>query len=67
MGLDSPVADSSRLLPPTLLLPLVPGRLGRAWDCATGNGQVAAVLADERTDALLALDEPDFTDGRLPW
>ncbi len=34
--------------PPALfgwLLPLVPDR-GRAWDCATGNGQVAAVLAD---------------------
>ena len=34
--------------PPELyawLLPLVPHRL-RAWDCATGNGQVAAVLAD---------------------
>lgn len=27
------------------LLPQVPGRQ-RAWDCATGNGQVAAVLAD---------------------
>jgi len=27
------------------LLPLVSGR-GRAWDCATGNGQVAVVLAD---------------------
>jgi hypothetical protein len=27
------------------LLPLVGGR-SRAWDCATGNGQVAAVLAD---------------------
>lgn len=27
------------------LLPQVPGR-ERAWDCATGNGQVAAVLAD---------------------
>ncbi len=26
------------------LLPLVPGR-GAAWDCATGNGQVAAALA----------------------
>ena len=26
------------------LLPQVPGRR-RAWDCATGNGQVAAVLA----------------------
>ncbi len=27
------------------LLPLVPGRR-RAWDCATGNGQVAVALAD---------------------
>ena len=39
--------------------------------CPYGDGttgrRVAAVLADERTDALLALDEPDFTDGRLPW
>jgi UDP-N-acetylglucosamine 2-epimerase (non-hydrolysing) len=39
--------------------------------CPYGDGttgpQVAAVLADERTDALLALDEPDFTGGRLPW
>ncbi|SET56274.1 class I SAM-dependent methyltransferase [Hymenobacter actinosclerus] len=35
--------------PPALyqwLLPQVAGR-GRAWDCATGNGQVAAVLAGE--------------------
>jgi len=34
--------------PPELyawLLPQVPNRL-RAWDCATGNGQVATVLAD---------------------
>lgn len=34
--------------PPELyawLLPQVPNRL-RAWDCATGNGQVAVVLAD---------------------
>ncbi|GAB3199050.1 hypothetical protein GCM10027261_28020 [Geodermatophilus arenarius] len=39
--------------------------------CPYGDGttgpQVAAVLADEATDALLALGEPDFTDGRLPW
>jgi UDP-N-acetylglucosamine 2-epimerase (non-hydrolysing) len=39
--------------------------------CPYGDGttgpQVAAVLADERTDALLALTEPNFTDGRLPW
>lgn len=42
-----------------------------AAPCPYGDGttgpQVAAVLADERTDALLALDEPDYTDGRLPW
>jgi UDP-N-acetylglucosamine 2-epimerase (non-hydrolysing) len=42
-----------------------------AAPCPYGDGttgtQVAAVLADERTDALLALTEPDFTDGRLPW
>jgi UDP-N-acetylglucosamine 2-epimerase (non-hydrolysing) len=39
--------------------------------CPYGDGttgvQVAAVLADERTDALLALDEPDFTGDHLPW
>ena len=39
--------------------------------CPYGDGttglQVAAALADERAEALLALDEPDFTDGRLPW
>ena len=39
--------------------------------CPYGDGttgrQVAAVLADDRTDALLALTEPDHTDGRLPW
>ena len=33
----------------------------------TTGAQVAAVLSDERTDDLLALTEPDFTDGRLPW
>jgi UDP-N-acetylglucosamine 2-epimerase (non-hydrolysing) len=39
--------------------------------CPYGDGttgpQVAAILADEATDALLAIEEPDFTDGRLPW
>ncbi len=39
--------------------------------CLYGDGttgaQVAAILADEATDALLAIDEPDYTDGRLPW
>jgi UDP-N-acetylglucosamine 2-epimerase (non-hydrolysing) len=45
--------------------------LAAALPCPYGDGtagvQVAAVLSDERTDALLALDEPDFTDGRRPW
>jgi UDP-N-acetylglucosamine 2-epimerase (non-hydrolysing) len=39
--------------------------------CPYGDGttgrRIAEVLADPRTDALLALPEPDFTDGRLPW
>ena len=39
--------------------------------CPYGDGttgaRIARILADERTDALLALTEPDFTDGRLPW
>ena len=42
-----------------------------ALPCPYGDGttgpQVAAILADPATDALLALEEPDFTDGRLPW
>jgi UDP-N-acetylglucosamine 2-epimerase (non-hydrolysing) len=39
--------------------------------CPYGDGtsgqRIAAVLSDPVTDALLALPEPDFTDGRLPW
>ena len=42
-----------------------------ALPCPYGDGtagvQVAEILGDEGTDALLALTEPDFTDGRLPW
>ena len=42
-----------------------------ALPCPYGDGttgpRVAALLADEATDALLAIEEPDFTDGRLPW
>ena len=34
---------------------------------ASTGARVAAVLADPATDRLLALTEPDFTDGRLPW
>ncbi|RBY84299.1 non-hydrolyzing UDP-N-acetylglucosamine 2-epimerase [Blastococcus sp. TF02A-26] len=50
-----------------------PAELARAASlpCPYGDGttgpQVAAILADEATDALLAIEEPDFTDGRLPW
>ena len=39
--------------------------------CPYGDGttgaRIAEILADEGTSALLALDEPDFTGGRLPW
>jgi UDP-N-acetylglucosamine 2-epimerase (non-hydrolysing) len=39
--------------------------------CPYGDGttgrRIAEILADPRTDDLLALTEPDFTDGRLPW
>ncbi|SEP25056.1 non-hydrolyzing UDP-N-acetylglucosamine 2-epimerase [Trujillonella endophytica] len=42
-----------------------------ALPCPYGDGttgpQVAAILGDPATDALLAIEEPDFTDGRLPW
>lgn len=50
-----------------------PAELARvaALPCPYGDGttgtQVAAVLADPATDALLALDEPDCTDGSRPW
>ena len=49
------------------------GELARidALPCPYGDGttgrQVAAILADPATDALLELVEPDFTDGALPW
>lgn len=49
------------------------GALARiaALSCPYGDGttgtQVAAVLADPATDALLALDEPDCTGGLRPW
>ncbi len=42
-----------------------------ALPCPYGAGdtgfRVAAVLADPATDALLRLDEPDYTDGTRPW
>ena len=42
-----------------------------ALPCPYGDGttgpRVAAILADQATDALLALDEPDCTDGTRPW
>lgn len=42
------------------LLPLVPGRQ-RAWDCATGNGQVAAVLAEHFAE----IDATDLSANQL--
>jgi UDP-N-acetylglucosamine 2-epimerase (non-hydrolysing) len=33
----------------------------------TASFRVAAVLADPATDALLTLEEPDYTDGSRPW
>jgi UDP-N-acetylglucosamine 2-epimerase (non-hydrolysing) len=50
-----------------------PEAQARAADlpCPYGDGttgrRIAAVLVDPRTDQLLNLPEPDFTDGRLPW
>ncbi|MGY1813022.1 non-hydrolyzing UDP-N-acetylglucosamine 2-epimerase [Blastococcus sp. SYSU D00820] len=45
--------------------------LAASAPCPYGDGttgpQVAAILADPATDALLAIDEPDYTGGRLPW
>ncbi|GLY06656.1 MULTISPECIES: UDP-N-acetylglucosamine 2-epimerase (non-hydrolyzing) [Actinoplanes] len=42
-----------------------------ALPCPYGDGhtggKVAAILADPALDPLLALDEPDYTDGTLPW
>ncbi|GLW27668.1 non-hydrolyzing UDP-N-acetylglucosamine 2-epimerase [Actinoplanes regularis] len=39
--------------------------------CPYGDGhtgtRIARLLAEQSMDALLALDEPDYTDGRLPW
>ncbi len=49
--------------PPALyawLLPRVTGR-GRAWDCATGNGQVAAVLAQ----SFAAVEATDISAAQL--
>ncbi|MBO3736761.1 non-hydrolyzing UDP-N-acetylglucosamine 2-epimerase [Actinoplanes flavus] len=50
-----------------------PAELSRvaALPCPYGDGhtgaRVAALLADPALDPLLALDEPDHTDGTLPW
>jgi UDP-N-acetylglucosamine 2-epimerase (non-hydrolysing) len=59
------LAAAHRLTEPDELLRIA------ALPCPYGDGttgaQVAAVLADPATDALLALDEPDCTDGHRPW
>ncbi|MBW6439245.1 UDP-N-acetylglucosamine 2-epimerase (non-hydrolyzing) [Actinoplanes hulinensis] len=50
-----------------------PAELSRvaALPCPYGDGhtgaRVAALLADPALDPLLTLDEPDHTDGTLPW
>ena len=59
------VAAAHHLSTPTELTRL------SALPCPYGDGhtgaRVAALLADPALDRLLALDEPDHTDGSLPW
>ncbi|MDT4995726.1 MAG: hypothetical protein QOH97_5618 [Actinoplanes sp.] len=62
---DRAVAAAHRLSEPEALAWIA------ALPCPYGDGttgtQVAAILADPATDALLTLDEPDYTDGHRPW
>jgi UDP-N-acetylglucosamine 2-epimerase (non-hydrolysing) len=50
-----------------------PAELARiaALPCPYGDGhtgtRIAGLLADPALSPLLALDEPDYTDGTLPW
>jgi UDP-N-acetylglucosamine 2-epimerase (non-hydrolysing) len=59
------VAAAHRLTEPETLARIA------ALPCPYGDGttgvRVAQILADPATDALLALDEPDCTDGHRPW
>jgi UDP-N-acetylglucosamine 2-epimerase (non-hydrolysing) len=62
---DDAVAAARRLSDPETLARLA------ALPCPYGDGdtgsRVAALLADPAVDSLLALDEPDYTDGTRPW
>jgi UDP-N-acetylglucosamine 2-epimerase (non-hydrolysing) len=62
---DRAVAAAHRLAAPAELARV------SALPCPYGDGRtgarVAALLADPALDRLLALDEPDHTDGSLPW
>ncbi|GAA0448193.1 UDP-N-acetylglucosamine 2-epimerase (non-hydrolyzing) [Actinoplanes capillaceus] len=62
---DRAVAAAHRLSAPAELSRVA------ALPCPYGDGhtgaRVAALLADPALDRLLTLDEPDHTDGTLPW
>lgn len=62
---DDAVAAAQRLSSPGMLARIA------ALPCPYGDGdtggRVATLLADPAVDALLALDEPDYTDGTRPW
>ncbi|MEV6343111.1 UDP-N-acetylglucosamine 2-epimerase (non-hydrolyzing) [Actinoplanes sp. NPDC051851] len=62
---DEAVAAAGRLSAPDELARIA------ALPCPYGDGytgaRIAALLADPSTEELLALDEPDYTDGSLPW
>ena len=62
---DRAVAAAHRLSGPDELARVA------ALPCPYGDGhtgsRVAALLADPAVEPLLALDEPDHTDGTLPW
>ena len=60
------VLEAARRTPPRRARP-APPRCPAPTATAPPASRVAEILGDERTDALLALTEPDFTDGRLPW
>jgi UDP-N-acetylglucosamine 2-epimerase (non-hydrolysing) len=62
---DRAVAAAHRLSQPLMLAHIA------ALPCPYGDGntgnRVAELLADPAVEALLRLDEPDYTDGPLPW
>ncbi|WP_229071075.1 non-hydrolyzing UDP-N-acetylglucosamine 2-epimerase [Actinoplanes sp. DH11] len=62
---DRAVAAAHRLSQPLMLAHIA------ALPCPYGDGntgpRVAELLADPAVEALLSLEEPDYTDGPLPW